>query len=228
MGDSKKGKAVVLMSGGLDSTTALAIAMEQGYDCWPLSFDYGQRHKTELIAASNIVKHFKLKHHKVLKLDLTQIGGSALTDKNISVPDTMQEGIPITYVPARNTIFLSYALGYAETIQSQTIFLGVNAVDYSGYPDCRPEYIQAFEDMANLATKASVEGQRFDIQTPLINLTKSEIIQQGDKLGVDYSLTISCYQADENGLACGVCDSCRYRKQGFENAGIPDPTNYKS
>lgn len=228
MTDSQNKTAVILMSGGLDSTTTLAIALDQGYECWPLSFDYGQRHKTELLAAERVIKHFNIQHHKILKLDLTQIGGSALTDNKILVPEEIQQGIPITYVPARNTIFLSYALGYAETINSQTIFLGVNAVDYSGYPDCRPEYIEAFQKMANLATKASVEGQAFTIETPLINLTKSEIIKLGYQHGVDYSLTISCYQADENGLACGVCDSCRYRKQGFMDSGITDPTYYKS
>ena len=198
----------MLTSGGLDSTTTLAIALEQGYDCWPISFNYGQRHNAEIEAAKNIVASFNLTKHKILNLDLTQIGGSALTDENIQVPDTLTEGIPVTYVPARNTIFLSYALAYAETIQANTIFIGINAVDYSGYPDCRPEYIQAYENMANLATKASVEGNPINIQSPLIDLNKSEIIKKGIDLGVDYSLTVSCYQADENGNACGVCDAC--------------------
>ncbi|MEE9160698.1 MAG: 7-cyano-7-deazaguanine synthase QueC [Gammaproteobacteria bacterium] len=220
-------KAVILLSGGLDSATALAIAKDQGYKCYALSFNYGQRHSAELNAAAKVTKAFNVTEHKTIDLDLTQIGGSALTDSTIDVPESPSEGIPITYVPARNTIFLSYALAWAEVLRINNIFIGVNAVDYSGYPDCRPEYIQAFERMANLATKSGVEGTQLTIHTPLINLSKSEIIQQGNKLKVDYAITISCYQVDADGKACGVCDSCRFRKEGFENAGIPDPTHYK-
>ncbi len=220
-------KAVILLSGGLDSATALAIAKDQGYKCYALSFNYGQRHSAELNAAAKVTKAFNITDHKTINLDLTQIGGSALTDSTIDVPESPSEGIPITYVPARNTIFLSYALAWAEVLKINNIFIGVNAVDYSGYPDCRPEYIQAFERMANLATKSGVEGTQLTIHTPLINLSKSEIIQQGNKLKVDYAITISCYQVDADGKACGVCDSCRFRKEGFENAGIPDPTHYK-
>jgi len=220
-------KALILLSGGLDSATILAIALDQGYQCYALSFNYGQRHATELNAAAKIAKAFAVVEHKTIDLDLTQIGGSALTDNNINVPESPTVGIPITYVPARNTIFLSYALAWAEVMDINNIFIGVNAVDYSGYPDCRPEYIQAFERMANLATKSSVEGKKLTIHTPLIDLSKTEIIQQGNMLKVDYALTISCYQVDANGGACGVCDSCRFRKEGFENAGMPDPTHYK-
>lgn len=220
-------KALILLSGGLDSATILAIALDQGYQCYALSFNYGQRHATELNAAAKIAKAFAVLEHKTIDLDLTQIGGSALTDNNIDVPESPTVGIPITYVPARNTIFLSYALAWAEVLDINNIFIGVNAVDYSGYPDCRPEYIQAFERMANLATKSGVEGKKLTIHTPLIDLSKAEIIQQGNRLNVDYALTISCYQVDKNGSACGVCDSCRFRKEGFENAGMPDPTHYK-
>ncbi len=220
-------KALILLSGGLDSATILAIALDQGYQCYALSFNYGQRHATELNAAAKIAKAFAVLEHKTIDLDLTQIGGSALTDNNINVPESPTVGIPITYVPARNTIFLSYALAWAEVMDINNIFIGVNAVDYSGYPDCRPEYIQAFERMANLATKSGVEGKILTIHTPLIDLSKAEIIQQGNRLNVDYALTISCYQVDKNGSACGVCDSCRFRKEGFENAGMPDPTHYK-
>jgi len=220
-------KAVILLSGGLDSATALAMAKDQGYQCYALSFNYGQRHAAELTAAAKVTKAFKIIEHKTIDLDLTQIGGSALTDNTIDVPKSLSEGIPITYVPARNTIFLSYALGWAEVLGINDIFIGVNAVDYSGYPDCRPEYIQAFERMANLATKSGVEGAKLTIHTPLIDLNKADIIQLGNQLKVDYALTISCYQANENGEACGVCDSCRFRKEGFENAGLPDPTHYK-
>lgn len=219
-------KAVILLSGGLDSATSLAIAKHQGYKCYALSFNYGQRHSAELNAATKVAKAFDVLEYKIIDLDLTQIGGSALTDNNIDVPESPTEGIPITYVPARNTIFLSYALAWAEVLKINDIFIGVNAVDYSGYPDCRPEYIQAFERMANLATKSGVEGTKFSLHTPLINLTKAEIIQQGNQLNVDYALTVSCYQADEDGKACGVCDSCRFRKEGFENAGVSDPTFY--
>ncbi len=221
-------KAVVLVSGGLDSTTVLAIAKSKGFDCYTLSFDYGQRHRTELTAATRISAQMGAKEHKTIMLDLRSIGGSALTDDAIDVPEELGEGIPVTYVPARNTVFLSIALGWAEVLEANTLFIGVNAVDYSGYPDCRPEYISAFEKMANLATKSGVEGQALTIETPLINLTKAQIIEQGLALGVDYQATISCYQADENGLACGVCDSCRLRRQGFIDAGIQDPTRYMS
>ena len=223
-----KGKAVVLLSGGLDSATVLAVAVNDGYECFALSFNYGQRHRVELNAAQRVAASFNVSEHKVLDIDLTRIGGSALTDMAIDVPQQPGEGIPVTYVPARNTIFLSCALGYAETINAFDIFIGVNAVDYSGYPDCRPEYIAAFEQLANLATRAGVEGAAFRIRTPLINLTKAEIIRKGTHLGVDYSLTVSCYQADDNGHACGVCDSCRIRREGFKAAGITDPTVYQS
>jgi len=220
-------KAVILLSGGLDSATVLAMAKDQGYECYALSFNYGQRHAAELNAAAKVVAAFNVIEHKTIDLDLTQIGGSALTDNSIDVPESATVGIPVTYVPARNTIFLSYALAWAEVLKINNIFIGVNAVDYSGYPDCRPEYIQAFQRMANLATKVGVEGTKLTIHTPLIDLSKADIIQQGNKLNVDYALTISCYQVDENGGACGVCDSCRFRKEGFENAGIPDPTHYQ-
>jgi len=221
-------KAIVLLSGGLDSATVLALAAQQGYELYALSFDYGQRHDAELEAARRVVKtQLQVKAHKIINLDLKQIGGSALTDDSIDVPEQPVEGIPVTYVPARNTVFLSIALGWAEVVNANTIFIGVNAVDYSGYPDCRPEFIDAFQRMANLATKAGVEGQTIEVQTPLINLTKAEIIQQGMAVGVDYSLTVSCYQADESGGACGVCDSCRLRRKGFEDAGIDDVTLYR-
>lgn len=219
-------RAVVLLSGGLDSVTTLAIAKEQGFECYTLSFNYGQRHDAELIAAERLSKQIGAIEHKVINIDLRAIGGSALTDNKIDVPEQHQEGIPITYVPARNTVFLAIALGWAEVLLAEAIFVGVNAVDYSGYPDCRPEYVEAFEQMANLATKAGVEGQKLTIHAPLMKMSKAEIIRQGIKLGIDYSQTISCYQADSNGLACGRCDSCRFRKQGFEQAGIADPTRY--
>ena len=220
-------KAVILLSGGLDSATALALAKAQDYQCYALSFNYGQRHAAELNAAAKVANAFNVTEHKTIDLDLTQIGGSALTDNNIDVPESPTEGIPVTYVPARNTIFLSYALAWAEVLEINNIFIGVNAVDYSGYPDCRPEYIQAFERVANLATKTGVEGTKLTIHTPLIDFSKADIIQQGSQLNVDYALTVSCYQVDEDGGACGVCDSCRFRKEGFEDAGIPDPTHYK-
>lgn len=220
-------RAVVMLSGGLDSATALAIAKSQGYDCHTISFDYGQRHRAELEAAAKLSKALSTSSHKVINIDLQTIGGSALTDTDIDVPEQHQEGIPVTYVPARNTVFLSIALGWAEVLQADAIFLGVNAVDYSGYPDCRPEYIKAFETMANLATKRGVEGDRLYIYTPLMHMTKAEIIQAGIQLGIDYSQTISCYQADANGRACGQCDSCRFRKEGFEQAGVSDPTHYQ-
>lgn len=224
---NKHNKAVVLLSGGLDSATTLAMAINDGFECYALSFNYHQRHIAELNAARQVATEFKVKQHKILDLDLTQIGGSALTDENINVPEQASEGIPVTYVPARNTIFLSFALAYAEVTGASDIFIGVNAVDYSGYPDCRPEYIKSFQAMAKLATKAGVEGQNMTIHTPLINLSKAEIINTGISLEVDYSLTVSCYQADEEGRACGLCDSCRFRKEGFLNAGVQDPTQYK-
>jgi 7-cyano-7-deazaguanine synthase len=220
-------RAVVLLSGGLDSVTALAIAKQQGFECYTLSFDYGQRHEAELAASTKLSKQLGAVEHKVINIDLRSIGGSALTDQNIDVPETEQDGITVTYVPARNTVFLSIALGWAEVLNAQAIFVGVNAVDYSGYPDCRPEFISAFEQVANLATKAGVEGNKLTVHAPLIDMTKAEIIQAGVKLGVDYSQTVSCYQADEQGQACGMCDSCRFRKQGFEQAGIADPTRYQ-
>ena len=222
----EKKKAVVLLSGGLDSATALAIAGSQGFDCYALSLDYGQRHATELNAASKVARAAKVKMHRIIELDLRGFGGSALTDDSIEVPTQSSEDIPVTYVPARNTIFLSLALAWAETLNARDIFIGVNAVDYSGYPDCRPEYIEAFEKMANLATKAGVEGDGFSIRAPLIKMTKAQIIQTGTELGVDYALTISCYQANDAGEACGQCDSCRLRHQGFVDAGIEDPTPY--
>lgn len=221
-------EAVVLLSGGLDSATVLAIAKQQGYACHALSFDYGQRHHAELAASRRVAESLGVVEHKTLSLDLAGIGGSALTDKTIAVPENqLEEGIPVTYVPARNTVFLSLALGWAEALGAMNIFIGVNAVDYSGYPDCRPEFIQAFEKLANLATKKGVEGEQFHIQAPLINMTKGEIIRAGLKLGVDYGLTLSCYQADERGYACGNCDSCRYRAQGFAQARVTDPTCYR-
>jgi len=219
-------RAVILVSGGLDSTTVLAMAMAQGYDCYTLSFDYGQRHRAELLAAERVSSALGDVEHKVVHLNLDSIGGSALTDTSIDVPEEETEGIPVTYVPARNTVFLAIALGWAEVLEAHDIFIGVNAVDYSGYPDCRPEYIAAFETMANLATRAGVEGQAITIHTPLMQQGKGEIIRAGTALGVDYSLTVSCYQADEDGLACGKCDSCRLRRQGFIDAGIDDPTRY--
>jgi len=221
-------KAVILVSGGLDSTTVLSMAMDQGYECYTLSFDYGQRHRSELEAAQRVSRAMTVKEHKVVRLDLGTIGGSALTDVAIDVPETETEGIPVTYVPARNTVFLSIALGWAEVLGANDIFLGVNAVDYSGYPDCRPKYIAAFETMANLATKATVEGQKLSIHAPLIAMTKAEIIQTGITLDVDYSQTVSCYQASLDGLACGKCDSCRLRQQGFIEAGVKDPTRYQN
>ncbi|MCK9199643.1 MAG: 7-cyano-7-deazaguanine synthase QueC [Gallionella sp.] len=223
-----KKNAVVLLSGGLDSATVLAMARAQGYECYALSVDYGQRHHSELEAADRVAKMLGAKEHRVVNIDLTGFGGSALTDSNIAVPQQPGEGIPTTYVPARNTIMLSLALAWAEVLQSQDIFIGVNAVDYSGYPDCRPAFIEAFERMANLATKAAVEGRALTVHAPLLHLSKAEIVQQGTALGVDYAQTVSCYQADEEGRACGVCDSCRLRRAGFAAAGIVDPTLYCS
>ena len=221
-------KAVILLSGGLDSTTALAIAKEQNYDCYALSFDYGQKQRSELESSISIAKKSNVIEHRIMKISLSDIGGSALTDKAIDVPKHIEsDEIPITYVPARNTIFLSFALAWAEVVNSQTIFIGVNALDYSGYPDCRPEFIEAFETMANLATKQSVEGNRIQIKTPLINMTKAEIITKGLSLGVDYSETTSCYDANALGEACGECDACVLRKNGFSNANVVDPTRYQ-
>ncbi|KZX50306.1 7-cyano-7-deazaguanine synthase [Halioglobus sp. HI00S01] len=219
-------RAVILVSGGLDSTTVLAMARAQGYACYTLSFDYGQRHRAELLAADRVSTALGDVEHKVVNLNLDAIGGSALTDTDIDVPEEETEGIPVTYVPARNTVFMSIALGWAEVLGAQDIFIGVNAVDYSGYPDCRPEYIAAFEAMANLATRAGVEGQKLTIHTPLMDMGKGDIIAAGLDLGVDYSLTVSCYQADADGRACGKCDSCRLRQQGFVDAGVADPTRY--
>ena len=221
-------KAVILVSGGLDSTTVVAMAMSQGYDCYTLSFDYGQRHRSELVAAQQVSELMTVHTHKVVKLDLGTIGGSALTDTSIDVPEYETAGIPVTYVPARNTVFLSIALGWAEVLGANDIFVGINAVDYSGYPDCRPDYISAFEAMANLATKAGVEGKKLSIHAPLINMTKGEIVQTGLSLGVDYRHTVSCYQASLKGLACGRCDSCRLRSRGFDEAGVKDPTRYQN
>ena len=223
---STQKRAVILLSGGLDSATVVAMARAEGYSCYTMSFDYGQRHRAELQAAERVARDLGVVEHKVIGLNLNGIGGSALTDSAIAVPEAPSEGIPITYVPARNTVFLSLALGWAEVLGARDIFIGVNAVDYSGYPDCRPEFVEAFERMANLATKAGVEGQGFRIQAPLQNLSKAEIVKAGVKLGVDYGLTVSCYQADDQGYACGKCDSCRLRAEGFSAAGITDPTPY--
>ena len=224
---SGRRKAVCLLSGGLDSATVLAMALDQGYDCHALSMSYGQRHGAELAAARRVAAALGATEHKTIGIGLDAIGGSALTDHSIAVPETPEEGIPVTYVPARNTVFLALALGWAEAVGALDIFIGVNAVDYSGYPDCRPEFIAAFESLANLATRAGVEGHLFRVHAPLIRMTKSEIIKTGSRLGLDYGLTVSCYQADEAGLACGVCDSCRFRRQGFVDAGVPDPTRYR-
>ena len=219
-------RAVILLSGGLDSATVVAMARAEGYSCYAMSFDYGQRHRAELDAAARVARDLGVIEHKVIGLNLNGIGGSALTDIAIDVPEAPSEGIPVTYVPARNTVFLSLALGWAEVLQARDIFIGVNAVDYSGYPDCRPEFVEAFEVMANLATKAGVEGQGLRIKAPLQNMSKAQIVQAGAKLGVDYSLTVSCYQADAQGHACGKCDSCRLRAEGFKAAGVDDPTRY--
>ncbi|HCH20134.1 MAG TPA: 7-cyano-7-deazaguanine synthase QueC [Cellvibrionales bacterium] len=219
-------KAVVLVSGGLDSATVLAIALAEGYQCYTLSFDYGQRHRAELAAAEKLSQSSDAKAHRVIHFDMSVIGGSALTDMDIKVPEQPSDGIPITYVPARNTVFLSFALGYAEVIEADAIFIGVNAVDYSGYPDCRPDYLAAYQAMANNATKAGVEGHGPSIHAPLLRMTKAEIIQQGTFLGVDYAQTVSCYQANKNGQACGKCDSCRLRAEGFDAAEVVDPTHY--
>ena len=221
-------RAVVLLSGGLDSATTLAIARERDCSCHALSLDYGQRHRAELDAAARVARALGAVEHRTLRIDLGGIGGSALTDPSIAVPESPQIGIPVTYVPARNTVMLACALGWAEVLNAPRIFIGVNAVDYSGYPDCRPAFVAAFERVANLATKAAVEGTlKFEIATPLIDLTKAEIIRRGIELGVDFSLTVSCYQADADGSACGRCDACRFRREGFVQAGMADPTRYQ-
>jgi len=221
-------RAVILLSGGLDSATCLAIARDLGMECYALSVAYGQRHAAELAASRRLAALLGAKEHRVASVDLGQFGGSALTDATIAVPtEGLASGIPITYVPARNTVMLSIALAWTEVLGAHDLFVGVNAVDYSGYPDCRPEYIQAFETMANLATKAGVEGRRLTIHAPLIHLSKGEIIRRGTALGVDYAETVSCYQADDRGRACGHCDACRLRRAGFAAAGLPDPTRYQ-
>jgi 7-cyano-7-deazaguanine synthase len=221
-------RAVVLLSGGLDSATTLAVARSQGFECYALSVEYGQRHSAELDAAVNVARSLGAREHRVMRVDLAGIGGSALTDASIAVPEdgTAGTGIPITYVPARNTMMLSLALAWSEVLDARDIFMGVNAVDYSGYPDCRPEFIEAFEQLASRATRAGVEGAAFRVHAPLIRLSKAEIVREGTRLGVDFSTTVSCYQADRQGRACGRCDSCRIRRAGFEAAGIPDPTRY--
>lgn len=220
-------KSVILLSGGLDSATVLALARERGFACYALSFDYGQRHEAELAAARRVARAFGAVEHEVIRIALEAFGGSALTDRRIAVPEAETQGIPATYVPARNTVFLALALGWAEVIGARDLFIGVNALDYSGYPDCRPEFIEAFERLANLATKAGVEGDCFRVHAPLIAMTKAEIIHEGARLGVDYAATVSCYQADEEGRACARCDSCRLRARGFAEAGVPDPTRYR-
>lgn len=225
---SQLGRAVCLVSGGLDSATVLAIAVNEGFDVHALSVDYGQRHRIELEAAARVALALGAVEHKVVRVDLRALGGSALTDDAIEVPESPSEGIPVTYVPARNSVFLALALGWAEVLGAQELFLGVNAIDYSGYPDCRPAFIEAFEALARVATKAGVEGKRFRINAPLIELTKADIIRLGIELGVDYSLTVSCYQPDDHGRACGRCDSCRIRREGFEEAGVADCTRYAS
>lgn len=219
-------RAVVLLSGGLDSATALAVARARGHDCFALSLDYGQRHHAELAAAANVARHLGVLEHRVMHLDMGPFGGSALTDSTIAVPETPGSGIPVTYVPARNTIMLSLALGWAEVLDAEAIFIGVNALDYSGYPDCRPAFIDAYQHLADVATKRAVEGRPIRIAAPLIDLSKAEIIRLGIRLGVNYAQTVSCYQADGAGRACGRCDSCRLRRQGFLDAGVPDPTAY--
>lgn len=219
-------RAVVLLSGGLDSATVLAMAREQGFECYALSVDYGQRHHAELAAAQRVASVLGAREHRVINIDLTAFGGSSLTDNKIAVPEHASAGIPSTYVPARNTIMLSLALAWAEVLKAQDIFFGVNAVDYSGYPDCRPDYVESFERMANLATKFAVEGKPLTLHAPLLHLSKAQIIQQGVRLGVDYAITVSCYQADAEGRACGRCDSCRLRSEGFAAAGVPDSTRY--
>ena len=221
-------RAVVLLSGGMDSATVLAIARAEGFECHCLTVDYGQRHRAELSASARVARDLGASQHRVVDLDLTGFGGSALTDQTIAVPEAPGSGIPVTYVPARNTIFLALALAWAEVLGASGIWFGANAVDYSGYPDCRPEYMRAFEALANLATRAAVEGNRLALHTPIISLSKADIIRRGTALGVDYAQTVSCYQATGNGLACGLCDACRLRRAGFEAAGVPDVTQYRS
>ena len=220
-------RAVILVSGGLDSATVLAMANQQGYACHALSFDYGQRHGVELGAAARVARSLGVVAHRVVKMDIAAFGGSALTDPGVHVPESPTTGIPITYVPARNTVFLALALAWAETLGARHLFIGVNAVDYSGYPDCRPAFIAAFERLANLATRIGVEGARIQIHAPLIDLTKAEIIRRGVELGVDYASTVSCYQPNSGGEACGLCDSCRIRREGFKAAGVADTTRYQ-
>ena len=219
--------AVVLVSGGLDSATVLAIAIAEGWRCRALSIDYGQRHRAELAAAAQVAQALGAQEHRLARIDLGLFSGSALTDSAIDVPTAPTGGIPVTYVPARNTIFLSLALAYAEVSRSDAVFIGANAVDYSGYPDCRPEYLEAYERMANLATKRATEGQRIAIRAPIVRMAKAEIVRRGTELGVDFSRTVSCYQADAAGRACGACDACRIRREGFAAAGLPDPTRYQ-
>jgi len=221
-------RAVVLLSGGLDSATVLAIARAQGWRCHALSVDYGQRHRVELEAAARVAKALGAVEHRIARVDLAAFGGSALTDPGIAIPREASEGIPVTYVPARNTIFLALALAHAEVIEADAIFTGVNAVDYSGYPDCRPEFLAAFERLANLATKRAVEGSPIAIEAPIVGMTKAEIVRRGRELGVDYAMTVSCYDADGDGRACGACDACRFRREGFRAAGVPDPTRYRA
>jgi 7-cyano-7-deazaguanine synthase len=221
------GRAVVLLSGGLDSSTALAWARAQGFDCYALTVAYGQRHQSELAAAARVARALSACDHRVMQVDLAGIGGSALTDWTVPLPAQPSAGIPVTYVPARNTLLLALALAWAEVLESRHLVVGVNAIDYSGYPDCRPEFIRSFEDLARLATKAGVEGARFQVHAPLLSMSKAQIIRNGIDLGVDYAMTVSCYQADAAGQACGQCDSCRLRRQGFEAAGITDPTRYQ-
>lgn len=226
--DQPKKTAVILLSGGLDSTTCLAIALEAGFDCYALSVAYGQRHAAELTASKRIAQHFGTSGYRLANVSLGQFGGSSLTDASMKIPtDGPGPGIPNTYVPARNTVMLSMAVAWAEVVGAADIFIGVNAVDYSGYPDCRPDFIRAFETMANCATRAAIEGTRLRIHTPLMHLTKAEIVSRGQALGVDYSLTVSCYQASDDGLACGACEACRLRREGFIAAGLPDPTRYR-
>lgn len=221
-------RSIVLLSGGMDSATVLAIARSEGQDCYALSFDYGQKHRAELAAADRVARALGAREHRTLRIDIGELGGSALTDAAIEVPAAGGTGIPVTYVPARNTVFLSFGLAWAEVLGADSIYVGVNAVDYSGYPDCRPEYIEAFQAMANLATKRAVEGERLQIKAPLIALSKAEIVRRGVTLGVDFGLTVSCYQADDTGAACGLCDACDLRRAGFEVAGVSDPTRYRS
>ena len=222
-----KKTAIVLVSGGLDSATCLAMAKAQGYECYAISFEYGQRSSCELQAAKEITKAADVVEHKIFSLQIGELGGSALTDEHIQVPEEISTGIPVTYVPARNTIFLSYALAWAEVLNGEAIFIGVNALDYSGYPDCRPEYVSAFQRLINLATKKCAEGGAIVLETPLIDLNKAEIIKAGVRLGVNYANTVSCYQAAKSGKACGRCDSCRIRRKGFIDAGVVDPTHYQ-